>query len=158
MEKIKSIRRSIENSYVFLDLKASNKDEAISEMLIRAEGEGLRVNVTNIFNGINEKEAIMTSGLGYGVAFPHVATSEVSEINFIFGISKKGIDYGARDNKPVYLFCMILSKDGSSNNEYVSYLSLLSKTLRFSMYTIVLTKSETEDAFKEKMIDILEGM
>ena len=157
MEKVKSLRDIIKKSHVFLDLKGISKDEIISEMLINAENGGLRVNITNIIQGINKKEEIITSGLGYGVAFPHVATKEVSEISLVFGISKNGVDYKSIDDKPVHFFCMILSPE-ESKNEYVAYLSLFSKTLRMSMYPVVLSESKTEEEFKEKMINILESM
>ena len=157
MEKIKSLRDIIKKSHVFLDLKATSKDEVISEMLIKSENDGLRVNITNIIQGINKKEEIITSGLGYGVAFPHVATKEVNEISLIFGISKNGIDYKSIDDKPVHFFCMILSPE-ERKSEYVACLSLLSKTLRMSMYPVVLSESKTEEEFKEKMINILENM
>jgi len=155
MERAKHLKAIIEKSHVFLDLKGVSKDEVISEMLIMAENNGLRVNITNIIQGINKKEKIITSGLGYGIAFPHVATSEVNEISSIFGISKKGIDYQSIDGKPVHFFCMILSPE-DSKNEYVSYLSFLSKTLRMSMYAVVLSQSKTEEEFRKKMINILE--
>ena len=98
MISFNEVEKYINNSYVILDLKAENKDEAISEMLIHSESNGLRINIAQIIEAMYKKEDIISSGLGYGVAFPHVRTNEVEDNDIIFGVSKKGLNYSALDN------------------------------------------------------------
>ena len=155
MISLNEATKIIESSYILLNLKASNKEEAISEMLIYAESKGLRINKT--INFMYKKEEIITSGLGYGVAFPHVRTSEVEEDKLIFAVSKEGLNYYALDNKPVHLLTMFLTPIGKSE-KYLNLLSLFTKVSRLSMYTVLLLESRKEEEFKKKLITMVKDI
>ncbi len=157
MKDNRSIKECVKKSYVFLNLRSKTKDEVISEMLIKAEESGLRINISAVLERIYKKEKILTSGLGYGVAFPHTATSEVSEETIIFGISKEGVDYNSIDKKPVYLLAMILNPS-SETDVYLSHLSFLSKMSRLTMYVVLLIESKTEEEFKSQMATIADSL
>lgn len=157
MEERKNIKHCIEKSYVFLDLNSKTKEEAISEMLIRAEEKGLRININTILEKIYKKEKIMTSGLGYGVAFPHTPTDEVEQETLIFGISKEGIDYSSLDKKPVHLLIMILNPE-SDTEIYLSHLSIFTKISRLTMYIVLLIESKTEQEFKTTILDVITAL
>ena len=157
MISFNEVEKYIDNSYVILDLKASNKDEAISEMLIYSESKGLRINIAQTIESMYKKEDIISSGLGYGVAFPHVRTNEVEDNDLIFAVSKKGLNYSALDKKPVHLLTMFLTNK-KSNDKYLGLLSLFTKISRMSMYSVVLLESKTEEEFKTKMKDISKDM
>lgn len=157
MEGAKNLKHYIEKSFVVLDLDANTKDEAISELLIKSEKEGLRINVTSVMQDIYKKEVIVTSGLGYGVAFPHTPTNEVSDETIIFGVSKKGVDYSSLDRKPVHLFIMFLTPV-SSSQQYLSHLSVFTKVSKLSMYVVLLIESKTETEFKRTMIELIENI
>lgn len=157
MDAVKSIKKCIESSHVFLNLKSITKDEAISEMLIKAESNGLRINITEIMEAIYKKEKILTSGLGYGVAFPHTPTDEVKEETIIFGVSRNGIEYSSLDKKPVHLLIMFLTPTVSSE-QYLSHLSMFTKISRLTMYVVLLIESKTEEEFKSKMITLIDNL
>lgn len=157
MISINDVEKYINNSYVILDLKAENKKEAISEMLIHSEANGLRINIAQIIESMYKKEDIISSGLGYGVAFPHVRTSQVDDNNIIFAISRKGLNYSALDEKPVHLLAMFLTNK-NANEKYLGLLSLFTKISRMSMYAVVLLESKTDDEFKSKLINISKEM
>lgn len=157
MISLNEVTKIIEDSYILLNLKAANKDEAISEMLIYAESKGLRINIDRTINFMYKKEEIITSGLGYGVAFPHVRTSEVEENKLIFAISKTGLNYYALDNKPVHLLTMFLTPI-SKNEKYLNLLSLFTKVSRLSMYTVLLLESRKEEEFKKKLITMVKDI
>lgn len=157
MDAVKSIKKCIESSYVFLDLDSNTKDEAISEMLIKAESKGLRINIAEIIEAVYKKERILTSGLGYGVAFPHTPTDDVKEETIIFGVSKNGIDYSSLDKKPVHLLIMFLTPSISSE-QYLSHLSMFTKISRLTMYIVLLIESKTEEEFKNKMVTLVDNL
>ena len=157
MISFNEVEKYINNSYVILDLKAENKDEAISEMLIHSESNGLRINIAQIIEAMYKKEDIISSGVGYGVAFPHVRTNEVEDNDIIFGVSKKGLNYSALDKKPVHLITMFLTNKNCSE-KYLGLLSLFTKISRMTMYPVVLLESKTIEEFKTKMKDISKDM
>ena len=118
MISFNEVEKYIDNSYVILDLKASNKDEAISEMLIYSESKGLRINIAQTIESMYKKEDIISSGLGYGVAFPHVRTNEVEDNDIIlFG----DIVFYKVDANETFSYKNIIDPT-TSNLRYVNYI------------------------------------
>lgn len=66
-------------------------------------------------------EAEDSSGLGNGVAIPHLFVDELDQTILAIARIPEGIDFSAIDKKPVYLVCLILSNPES----YQSHLNLL---------------------------------
>lgn len=62
-----------------------------------------------------------SSGLGNGVAIPHLFVDELEQTIIAVARIPEGIDFNAIDKNPVYLVCMILS----SPKSYQSHLNLL---------------------------------
>jgi mannitol/fructose-specific phosphotransferase system IIA component (Ntr-type)/transcriptional regulator with XRE-family HTH domain len=73
------------------------------------------------YSKLMSNEAEDSSGLGYGVAIPHLFVDELDETVIAIARIPEGIDFNAIDKNPVYLVCMILSNPES----YQSHLSLL---------------------------------
>ncbi len=145
----------LDNSYIIVDLKSKSKDGAINEMLNYAISNGLDINIENVISIINKKETIGNSGLGYGIAFPHIRTKDLEQNKIIFAISREGVDYGSRDNKPVHFIILFLtSLKPSENNKYLSFLSLITRMSRLIMYTVLLIESKTKDEFRNKFFNI----
>ena len=67
------------------------------------------------------REAEDSSGLGNGVAVPHIFIDKLDQTILAIARIPKGIDFSAIDNKPVHLVCLILSNPES----YRSHLNLL---------------------------------
>ncbi len=74
-------------------------------------------------DAVFKREAIMSTGIGLGLAVPHVRIASVSELVMAIGISHAGItDYAALDDKPVHVVFLIAAPEG----QHVEYLKLLS--------------------------------
>lgn len=101
--------------YTFLDkntavgIKADTKKGAITEMVNSLESAGKVKNIQGTIEKLLEREALATTGIGNGVAFPHVRTDEVSQIVLAFGRSINGIEFNSIDKKPVHIIFMILT-------------------------------------------------
>lgn len=71
----------------------ASKPEAL-EALIAAVGNSHVVQNIDAFRAaIYEREAIMSTGIGEGIAIPHVRIPEVTEATLGVGISPGGIDF-----------------------------------------------------------------
>jgi PTS system nitrogen regulatory IIA component len=89
---------------------------------------------------IFHREKLMSTGIGIGVAIPHVRFEGVKKPLITVGIQPEGItDYASIDDKPVQLVVMILM----AQNQHREYIALLSHVVAF-------LKS---DAVKEKLIN-----
>lgn len=103
--KIKEIIRN----NVFLDLSGNTKEEIIKEILDRLEQKGQISNKNQIFEEIMRREAISSTGVGEGIALPHIRSRYVSQPLLAAGISKKGVDFNASDAQPVKIIFLLIT-------------------------------------------------
>ncbi len=155
MLKSNNIKKYIENSHIYLDIDAEDKDSFIKKILSNLKDDGVDIPDEEILIGINKKESIGTSALGYGVALPHTYTDAVEEQIIIFATSKKGVIFDSVDSKPVHLAIMFITPKGQSK-QYLQHLSVLAKISHLHMYVVLLVEAQTEDEFREKMLSFLD--
>lgn len=72
-----------------------------------------------------EREAVQSTGIGGGVAVPHVRIPEVSAVTIALGIAPDGVDFAALDNRPVQIIVLFATPKDSEK----TYLSLLAKVM-----------------------------
>jgi len=58
-----------------------------------------------------KRENVQSTGIGHGVATPHIFSDEFSEFLLAMALVRKGIDYKAPDGNPVHLVFLIMSDD-----------------------------------------------
>ena len=100
-----------DENLVTFSMKAQNKDEAINELVELAAGSTMIKDGEQLLKDVREREELVTTGVGYGVAFPHAKTRSAKGIVIAFGRSEKGIDFDAMDHKPVNLFFLIAAPE-----------------------------------------------
>ncbi len=100
-----------EEDLVSFDLKATTKNEVIKELVDLASGSPMIRDRDEVLKAVLEREKLVTTGVGYGVAFPHAKTRALKGIVIAFGRSEKGIDFQAMDKKPVRLFFLIAAPE-----------------------------------------------
>jgi len=106
-------------------LKSKNKYKAIEELADVFKGTDVCSDIKAFINALKEREEIMTTGIGFGIAVPHAKLESVHKIAFAIGISKKGIDFNSIDGKPVHLVVLV----AAGERQHKEYLKLLSKIM-----------------------------
>ena len=106
------------------------KNDALRELITLLSNSSHVLNYQSLEKGIFEREEIMSTGIGLGVAVPHVRSDAVSNLIMAVGIFKNGImDYKSLDEKPVKIICMIASRT-DQHKEYLNMLSAISSKLK----------------------------
>jgi len=92
-------------------LKATDRDGAIAELTesLGRAGKLGRGNYKRITKAIIERENEASTGMGKGVAIPHVKYKAVKEVVATVGRSNAGIDFAALDKQPVYSVILLVS-------------------------------------------------
>ena len=98
-----------------LDLKVSNKTEAIDKIVDLMDKTGNLNDKEEYKKAILAREELSTTGIGDGIAIPHGKTKAVKKAGLAAAVCKDGVDYDALDGAPVYLFFMIAVPDNSDN-------------------------------------------
>jgi PTS system fructose-specific IIC component len=96
---------------IVFDLKGRSKNEVIEELVNLASRSKLVKDKEEILKAVLDREKLVTTGVGYGVAFPHAKTKAVKGIVIAFGRSRAGIDFEAMDKKLAYLFFLIVAPE-----------------------------------------------
>jgi PTS system nitrogen regulatory IIA component len=107
------------------DVDATSKKrtlEIISELLAHETG----LDAAEIFNCLNARERLGSTGLGHGVAIPHgrMRTSEKTLAAFVR--ARSAVDYDAVDQQPVDLFFALLVPEHSTD-EHLAVLGHLAE-------------------------------
>lgn len=75
-------------------LSATTRDEALAEMTSVMEEAGFIEHATRLYDEALRREAIVSTAVDHGLAFPHVRGVEGGGLTMALGISKKGIKFG----------------------------------------------------------------
>ncbi|HPI72770.1 MAG TPA: PTS sugar transporter subunit IIA [bacterium] len=106
-------------------LKAKNKEQAISELLDLFVKEKYIRNREIVLEMLHQREKLGSTGIGKGVAIPHGRTTAASHVLIAFGKSDAGINFDAIDGKPVHLFFMVIAPPNDEGNTYLPILGAL---------------------------------
>jgi nitrogen PTS system EIIA component len=109
------------NLVVFLDEK--NRNDAITRLVNVLTEEGTLESAEEFHSAILEREKVVSTGIGIGVAIPHAKITGCSKFFIVVGIQKgKGLEWNALDGSLVRLVFMI----GGPDNKQTEYLKILS--------------------------------
>lgn len=90
-----------------LDLRATTKGDALVEVC-RAVGKASEVaDPAALEKAVLEREQVMSTGIGLGIAVPHAKVASVKDFVVALGRSRAGIDFQSLDGKPVHLVVLI---------------------------------------------------
>lgn len=104
-----------------------------------------------IVRKILDREAEMSTGIGYGIAIPHARIEGIDRVFMIAGRSAKGIDFNAIDEQPVYLIFMMLSPANASS-QHTQLLSSLSRMMSYEEVRNSLLETEDQQQFLDIII------
>ena len=97
-----------------IDLSVSSK-RALLHDLARRAALVLNIDADILFSALLKREELGSTGVGNGVAIPHVRLEQVKNPFAIMVRLKDPIDFNAVDGRPVDLVCLVLlSKENES--------------------------------------------
>jgi len=116
---------------IILDLKNSTKTEVLEEVSEYAAKLGLVPDKEALFKGLAERENLISTGIGGGIAIPHTRYEGPERLFIILAKSKKGVEFDALDGEPVFLFIVIAGPENADKEQ----LKVLSRTARLLKQT-----------------------
>ena len=99
--------------HIVPNLHAAERDAAIRELLrhlaragaIPADAEA------SLFQAFRRREEVMTTGVGFGIAVPHIPSEVVTERVLALGRSSAGVDFSSVDGKPAKTIILMISPE-----------------------------------------------
>jgi mannitol/fructose-specific phosphotransferase system IIA component (Ntr-type) len=105
-----------------------------------------------VLSAVNERESVLSTGIGFGVAIPHARTPGVPELTIVAGVSKAPVPFDAIDGEPVRLFFLIVGPEASAGL-HVKLLSRIARLVRREAVRRELLEALTPDAFYHVLLD-----
>jgi len=93
------------------ELQARDRDRAIAEIVSSLDKAGKlgKGKCKEITRAVIKREKEASTGMGKGVALPHVKHKLVKDVIAAIGLSSAGIDFSALDKQPVYSVILLIS-------------------------------------------------
>jgi PTS system nitrogen regulatory IIA component len=114
---------------VKVPLTGRTKDDVLRELVelaMRARGPAV---VESVIGAVREREQLLSTGIGGGIAIPHGKSSELDEVIVAAGVSPSGVEFDALDGRPVTLFFLLVGPESAAGS-LVKALSRISRVLR----------------------------
>lgn len=124
--KLKNI---LSEDLVTIDLKGSNKEEIINELLDVLVKNNKLKDKELAFKDIMERENQMSTGIQQGVAIPHAKTKSVDSLIACIGIKKDGVDFQSLDGIDSNIFILTLSPSDHIG-PHVQFLAEISRIIK----------------------------
>ncbi len=109
-----------ENLLCFLE--GNTRDDVLRSMVNVIYAQGKLSDEQAFYDSIIEREKIVSTGIGMGVAIPHAKLRGYDDFFIAIGILQKGVEWNALDESPVRLIFMI----GGPDDKQTEYLQILS--------------------------------
>lgn len=99
-----------------------------------------------------EREREGTTGIGGGIAIPHVKTDEVDRLVGGFARTSRGVDFRAVDGKRVDLFFLILSPEEQADDQLQALKTITNAIKEHPHFNDFLQQADS----REEIIDVFE--
>jgi mannitol/fructose-specific phosphotransferase system IIA component (Ntr-type) len=97
---------------------------------------------------VKERESIMSTGVGKGLAIPHAKVPGLDSNFAAFALLENGIEYSSIDNAPVQLVFLIVGP-ATHNSEHIKMLSRISRLMNNDDFREKLYECSDEEAIIE---------
>lgn len=114
---------------VRVPLGGRTKEDVLRELVELVAADQLPADREAILAAVAEREQVLSTGIGCGVAIPHGKTPFVGQLILAAGVASEAVDFDALDGRPVQLFFLLVGPE-SSSSAHVKALSRISRLLR----------------------------
>jgi len=107
-----------------------NKKEILTKLVDLLGTSPCVKNKEKLLEGIFAREELMSTGIGFGIAVPHVRIDAVTDLIMAVAICNPPIkDYVSLDKTPIQIVCMLAARSDQHSN-YIRALSAISSRLK----------------------------
>ena len=140
------IQDILQKNAIIINLEASKKTELLIQMAQYLASLYDLKDKAMVVQKIMDREAEMSTGIGFGIAIPHARMEGIDRVYMIAARIIKGIEFDAIDEQPVHLIFMMISPANASG-PYTQILSSLSRIMSYEEIRQSLIEAETPESF-----------
>lgn len=130
---------------VLPQIKADSKKELINTLVDVLKSQvNTDEELEQIRNSVFEREKIMSTGIGKGIAIPHAKSGVVDEHLAAFALLKEPLNFDSIDNEPVRLVFLLISPQ-NNNSQHIKILSRISRLMNSPSFREEISTCENKD-------------
>lgn len=126
------------------DLKPSDKTDCLRRMTEQLESAGLIGAADDSLARLIEREKVVSTGIGNGVAIPHAKSANVRDIVISMARVAGGINFESLDGQPVYIVFMLLGPQEAAGL-HVKLLARIARLVKAPGFLERLRESDTAE-------------
>jgi len=141
-------------------LKAGSKEEALPEIVANmVQGGTLAAGLEEAaIRALEEREELASTGVGMGVAIPHVKLPGIERVACSLSVSQENIEWAAVDGAPVSIFFMVLrpaeANEHHDPEQHLEMMRWIAKLARDSDFRSFAQQAKT----KTELVNLLKEM
>ena len=135
-------------------LAATDRNGVIEELvnsLHKAKKLG-KADPAALAKAVIKRENEASTGIGKGVAVPHVKHADVSKLVAVVGCSSSGIDFASLDKQPVYTVFLLISPQ-ENPDKHLQAMEIIFKNLQKDDFRRFLRQAQTPEDIIEAIKD-----
>lgn len=121
--------------------KTRNKERILTRLVDLLELSGKTVNRSKLLTDFINRERKATTGIGDGIAVPHVRSMQAKDLIIGFARAKEGYDFDSLDGKPTQLF-FVMAAPPYDDNLYLKVFKALSESVQYESFREELLRVE----------------
>lgn len=134
---------------VLPNLEANDKAEILNRMISSLEHLVSDGELDEIREAVFERERIMSTGVGKGLAIPHGKASGINQTYAAFAILEEPVEYEAIDSEPVNMVFLLVGPQ-ASNSLHIKMLSRISRLMNNTEFRERLRECSTAEEIIEQ--------
>lgn len=138
--------------WIKIPLEAKRKDELLRELVDVATHGVEDEAAEDVLRAVLEREAVLSTGIGNGVAIPHGKSPAMPELRMVAGRTREPVDFDALDGLPVQLFFLLVGPESAAGT-HIKALSRISRLVRREDVRQRLLEAEDAEAFHRALRD-----
>lgn len=134
-------------------LESVKRDDAIRELIAALDKAGKlgKDNSADVAKAVIKRENEASTGIGKGVAVPHIKHKAVKKVVAAIGVSATGIDFSSLDKQPVYTVILLISP--SEGDQHLQAMEAIFDHLQNDNFRKFLRQSTTAEQIKELLVE-----
>ena len=133
-------------------LEGETKEDIITELVDSLEVGDVISDRDRVLEAVLEREKIMSTGIGDGIAIPHGKSEAVIKLAAALGTQRRGVDFEALDGEPTYVFFLLVSP-ASVSGPHIKALARISRLLKNDDFKKRLVAASTT----EEIVSVIES-
>ncbi len=140
------------------EFKAADRDGAIAELVssLNKAGKLGESNSKAIARAVIKRENEASTGMGKGVAVPHVNHKAVKDVVAAVGQSQAGIDFSALDKQPVYTVILLISP-ANEPDKHLQAMENIFRNLQYEKFRRFLRHCRSAEQIEDLLREVDEG-